>query len=153
MNASILRTRSRAKARSKGFSLIEVLVVTAMLAMVSMSLIGVFAYGFKLVSKTKQVTMATQVAQVQVERLRNTDYDAIPVAPGTPTALSAADYPFLFSTDGACFLNNARETVSVTPGIDEKLKRLDVSITWNYQGRSIRKDVVTYIAKDGINRR
>ncbi len=153
MNASILRTRSRAKARSKGFSLVEVLVVTAMLGMVSLSLIGVFAYGFKLVSKAKQVTMATQVAQVQVERLRNTDYDAIPVAPGAPTALSATDYPFLFTPDGICFLANARETVSVTPGTDEMLKRLDVSITWDSQGHPMRKDVVTYIAKDGINRR
>lgn len=153
MNASIKRMRSRAAARSKGFSLVEVLVVTAMLAMVSLSLIGVFAYGFKLVSKTKQVTMATQVAQVQVERLRNTDYDTIPVAPGVPTDLSATDFPFLFTADGTCFLGNAKETVSVAPGIDEKLKRLNVAITWNYQGQSMRKDIVTYIAKDGINRR
>ena len=153
MNASIAHTRSRAQARSKGFSMIEVLVVTTMLAIVSLSLIGVFAYGFKLVSRTKQVTMATQVAQVQVERLRNTNYDAIPVVTGTPTALAATDYPFLFTSDGTCFLNNAQETVSVTPGIDERLKRLDVTITWNYQGQSMRKDLVTYIAKDGINRR
>lgn len=153
MNSSINRLRSRAKAPSKGFSLVEVLVVTALLGMAALSLIGVFAYGFKLVHKAKQVTLATQVAQVQVERFRNTDYDAIPVANGTAVALDATQYPFLFTPDGVCYLQNARETVSVSPGIDENLKRLDVTITWNAQGQPMRKDLVTYIAKDGINRR
>jgi len=157
MNRAIQRLRGRSKRRPdgnpKGFSLTEVLVVTAMLGSVSVSLIGVFAYGFKLVSKTKQVTMATQVAQVQVERLRNTDYDLIPIATGTAVALDATNYPFLFTPEGTCFLQNGQGTVDVTQGIDENLKRLDVAVTWDFQGQPMRKDIVTYIAKDGINRR
>lgn len=153
MNGKMGRIRGRIGKPARGFSMVEVLVVTTMLAIVSLSLIGVFAYGFKLVSKTKEVAMATQVAQVQVERIRNTDYDAIPIAPGSPTALTSTDFPFLFTEDGVCHLENGRETVTVAQGIDENLKRLDISITWNFQGLPMRKDVVTYIAKDGISRR
>jgi type II secretory pathway pseudopilin PulG len=153
MNALTDRSRNRNKSAAKGFSLVEVLVVTMMLGTVALSLIGVFAYGFKLVSKTKQVTMATQVAQVQVERLRNTDYDAIPIAEGAPSALSAADYPFLFASGDNCSLDNGQQTITVAQGIDENLKRLDIAITWNNQGQAMRKDIVTYIAKDGISRR
>jgi prepilin-type N-terminal cleavage/methylation domain-containing protein len=153
MNRIFQRLLRRGRRPAQGFSLVEVLVVTSMLGVCSLSLIGVFAYGYKLTGKTKQVTMATQVAQVQVERLRNTDYDAIPIVTGTPTALASTDYPFLYADGGACILHNAQQTVTVAQGIDENLKRLDVAIIWDYQGRRMRKDVVTYIAKDGISRR
>lgn len=153
MNIKTAPALAGAKSRSRGFSMIEVLLVTTMLSIVSLSLVGVFAYGFKLVGKTKEVTMATQVAQVQIERFRNTDYDAIPIAAGTPTALTEADYPFLFTSDGVCHLANGQQTVTVAQGIDENIKRLDVAITWSYQGRTMRKNIVTYIAKDGIDRR
>jgi hypothetical protein len=124
-----------------------------MLGGISLTLVGVFAYGFKFVNMNRQVTLATQAAQIRVEKLRNTDYDSIPIVTGAPTTLSSTDYPFLFTGQGDCSLLNGQDTVSVTPGIDENLKRLEVTITWDFQGRHLRKDVITYIAKDGINRR
>lgn len=144
---------ARSRGTQAGFSLIEVLVVTFMLGVVALSLVGVFAYGFQLLSKTKEVTMATQVAQILAERARNTDYDLIPVATGTPVELNATDYPFLFTDEGVCHLTDGQVTVGVTQGLDENLKRLEVTVIWDFRGRPMRKDVITYIAKDGINRR
>jgi len=168
-----------------GFSLIEVLITIFMLAVVCVTLISVFIYGFNLLAKTKQVGLATQVAQFEVENYRNMNFAVIPPVPpetgtfqttGTFQALfnniEASPYYFLFKKDGSeyiPFLRNGRETIIIedgpTIGIDPKdpdklnIRKMTVIIEWDYRTKTIaggdpmRKDVVTYFAKDGINRR
>jgi type II secretory pathway pseudopilin PulG len=146
------------RGKRAGFSLVEILIVTVMLAMVVMSLISVFTYGFGLLARTKQVTLATEVAQIEVEQFRNMAFEAITTG-STTTVFTQLDYPFLFRDGGEPFLRNGQETIAVEQGADENIKRLTVSVAWDYRTRTIaggdpmRKDVVTYITRDGINRK
>ena len=142
----------RSRGPRAGFSLIEVLIVTLVLAVVVVMMGSVFIYGFNILSKTKQVNLATQVAQLEVERFRNRDFDTITDGTAT-TTFTQADFPFLFRDNGVSHLRNGQETITVQPGSDADIKRLTVTITWDLRGREMRQDVVTYSTRDGINRR
>lgn len=158
-----------------GFTLLEILITIFILGAVSISLISVFVYGFNLQAKTKQTALATQVAQFEIEKYRNMDFANIPIQDsiaGTKTfqdlfndnAGEGGPYNFMFKKDGGVFipyLRNGRETIVIvngdTIGMDENIKRMTVTVEWDYRTRTgdnpMRKDVVTYFSKDGINRR
>jgi type II secretory pathway pseudopilin PulG len=158
--------------RERGISLIEVLITIFILAVVCITLISVFIYGFNLLAKTKQTALATQVAQFEVERYRNMDFDAIAASTTTSQFVDLfgddeqSPYYFLFKKDGGeyiPYLRNGRETLVVQDGqdidMDGNIKKLTVTVEWDYRTRTfansapMRKDVVTYFSRDGINRR
>jgi prepilin-type N-terminal cleavage/methylation domain-containing protein len=174
-----VRLMRRRTDKKGGFSLIEVLVTIFILGAVCITLISVFIYGFNLLAKTKQTAVVTQVAQFEVEKYRNMDFAKIGVPPisvplGTTTSTfqtlfsndETSPYYFMFKKDGSeyiPFLRNGQETIVIEDGttinMDENIKKMTVTVVWDYRNRTIatgdpmRKDVVTYFSKDGINRR
>jgi len=174
-----VRLMRRRTDKEGGFSLIEVLVTIFILGAVCITLISVFIYGFNLLAKTKQTAVVTQVAQFEVEKYRNMDFAKIGVPPisvplGTTTSTfqtlfsndETSPYYFMFKKDGSeyiPFLRNGQETIVIEDGttinMDENIKKMTVTVVWDYRNRTIatgdpmRKDVVTYFSKDGINRR
>jgi len=156
--------------KRKGLSLIEVMITIFILAVVCLSLISVFIYGFNLLSRTKQTALATQIAQFEVERYRNMAFDEIPIQAATTQTfetLYSADpqspYKFMFNSDNEPYLMNGQETITIQDGttinMDDNIKKLTVTIEWDYRtmriagGNPMRKDVVTYFTESGINRR
>ena len=125
----------------KGFTLIEVLIAIFVLGIVSMTLISVFMYGFNVVYRTRQVTLATQIAQEEVELVRNMNYDDILLLGSTYTHESLSE------------LVNGGGALSVESGPGDDIKKLTVSVTWDYRGTNMRKDVVTYITREGVNKK
>lgn len=180
-NKEVRLMRRRTK-KEGGFSLIEVLITIFILGVVCITLVSVFIYGFNLLAKTKQTAVVTQVAQFEVEKYRNMDFATIGVPPisaplGTTTNTfqtlfdndnnnETSPYYFMFKKDGSeyiPFLRNGQETIVIEDGttinMDENIKKMTVTVVWDYRNRTIaggdpmRKDVVTYFSKDGINRR
>ena len=137
--------------REAGFSLIEVLITIFILGVVCITLISVFIYGFNLLQKTKKVAMATEIAQAEVERYRNTQY--IWIRGYGVRDLSAESLALLQSTDPVYFQDGqGSATFEAIPGGDDNIRKLTVQITWMYRGQQQEKNVVTYIASSGINR-
>ena len=170
-NKEVRPMRKRTK-KEGGFSLIEVLITIFILGIVCITLVSVFIYGFNLLAKTKQTAQVTEVAQFEIEKFRNMNFDAI--IPGTTTSTfqtlfnndETSPYYFLFKKDGSeyiPFLRNGQETIVIEDGttinMDGNIKKMTVTVVWDYRNRTIalgepmRKDVVTYFSKDGINRR
>ena len=125
----------------KGFSLIEVLIAIFILGIVSVTLISVFIYGFNVVFRTKQVSLATQIAQEEVELIRNLNFDDILLLGTT------------YNHDSLSELVNGSGALSVENGPGDDIKKLTVSVTWDYRGTSLRKDVVTFITREGVNKK
>ncbi len=126
----------------RGMSLIEVLVTIFILAIILITLISVFVYGFNLLSRTKQVTFATQIAQEAVELIRNKSFDDMQAITSFPSEITIPDY-----------LDNAQGSLSIEAGPGDDIKKLTVTITWDYRGKQLKKSVVTYITREGINRK
>lgn len=128
--------------QKKGFSLIEVLVTIFILAIILISLISVFIYGFNLLSRTKQVTLATQAAQETVEFIRNMSFNDVQTITSFPSEINLPDY-----------LVNGQGSLSIEDGPGDDIKKLTVSITWDYRGKQMKKNVVTYITREGIDKK
>ncbi len=138
---NVVKAIQNQKNPQKGFSLIEVLIAIFILGIVSVTLISVFIYGFNVVYKTRQVSMATQIAQEEVELVRNMNYDDILLLGST------------YTHDSLSELVNGAGALSIESGPGDDIKKLTVSVTWDYQGTNMRKDVVTFVTREGVNKK
>jgi Tfp pilus assembly protein PilV len=129
------------KKRQDGFSLIEVLIAVLLMAVVLLSLIVVIAFGFNNIARTKQFALATHVAQEAIEHIRNQPFDQM-TALG-PTFQHESLIPL---ENGACYL-------TVQPGAGDDIKKISIRVRWFYRGNEINKHVVTYITRNGINKK
>jgi len=127
--------------KDEGFSLIEVLIAMTVLGIMTMTLIGVLVHGFSLLSRTKQVTLATQICQEQVELIRNKPFDGI-VNLG-PT----------YTNDKLTSLLNGQGTQTLETSVGTDIRKLTVSVSWSFRGLTLRKDVVTLITRSGIDKK
>ena len=109
--------------------------------MVSITLVSVFMYGFNVVFRTKQVTLATQIAQEQVEHVRNLNFDDI-------LTLGSS-----FAHESLSELVNGQGLLSLENGPGADIKKLTVSVLWDYRGTNMRKDIVTFITREGVNKK
>jgi prepilin-type N-terminal cleavage/methylation domain-containing protein len=124
-----------------GFTLVEVLITILMLTVVLTALLSCFVQGFDILNRMKQMTIATQCIQKELETIRTKHYNDI---------LSLDD---TFTNDNLAYLDNSNGTINLEDSIGSEIKKLTVSVTWTYRGRQMRKDVVTYVTKKGINKK
>ena len=131
----------RKKKKQGGFTLIEVLITIFLLAVVLMTLVSVFIYGFTLLARTKHVNLAAQIAQEEVEFIRNKEFDDI-LTLGTS-----------FTHESLSSFQNGQGTLTIEAGHGDDIKKLTVSVTWDYRDTQQSKDVVFYITREGINKK
>lgn len=131
----------RRKNREEGFTFIEVLVTIVVVAVALMALLSVFIYGFNLLSRMKHVAIATQCAQEEVEGIRNLTFDEI-------LALGSS-----FTNESLILLENSSGVRTIEDSLGDDIKKLTVSVFWTYRGQPLRKDIVTYITREGINKK
>jgi prepilin-type N-terminal cleavage/methylation domain-containing protein len=127
-----------------GFTLIEVLITIFILAIVLMTLVSAFIYGYNLLSRTKQVSLATQIAQEEIETIRNMPYDNILALGSSFTNERLSD---LFNGQGVL-------AIEAVPGdTSGNIKKITASVRWKFKGQQMRKDIVTYVTREGINKK
>lgn len=127
--------------KKDGFTLIEVLITILMLTVVLTALLSCFVQGFEILARMKQMTIATQCIQKELELIRTMHYSDILSLDNT------------FTNDNLTYLDNGSGIINLEDSIGSEIKKLTVSVTWTYRGRPMRKDVVTYVTKKGINKK
>ncbi len=127
--------------KKAGFTLVEVLITILMLTVVLTAILSCFVQGFEILTRMKQMTIATQCIQKELEVIRTMHYSDI---------LGLDD---TFTNDNLSYLDNSSGTVNLEDSIGSEIKKLTVSVTWTYRGKQMRKDVVTYVTKKGINKK
>ena len=141
----LLKKRNSAKdakkAKKAGFSLIEVMITILLLTVVLSALLSCFIQGFDILMRMKQMTAATQAIQNELELIRNMHYSDI---------LSMDNS---FTNDNFSLLDNSSGIISLEDSVGAEIKKLTVSVVWTYRGKQMRKEVVTYVTKKGINKK
>ncbi len=140
--------RKREKKKEEGFTLIEVLITMMILSGVMTALLSCFIYGLNIISRMKQTALATQIIQEQLEDLRDKTYDEV-VNLGTSTFDNAGLDQL--STWSGCEEASGGIVVESSEGDD--IKKVTVTVQWIYRGRAQREDLVTFITRDGINKK
>lgn len=142
--------------RQEGFTLVEVLVVIFFLGILSLVLVSVFVYGFQISARTEQNTLAVQIAQEELEFIRNIPFINVGsyissasdfVQANMGTGERYAGYDFTSMSNIASSL-----TMEDDLGDSGNIIKVTATVTWDYKGVQMRKDVVTYIMRGGINR-
>jgi type II secretory pathway pseudopilin PulG len=134
-------TAVKRKKREEGLTYIEVLVTMVILAVVLIALLSCFLHGFNVLSRMKQVAIATQAIQEELELIRNTSFNNI-------LTLGSS-----FTNESLSLLEGSSGVINLEDSLGDSIKKLTVSVFWSYRNRPMRKDVVTYITKKGINRK
>jgi len=129
------------KKREEGLTYIEVLVTVVILAVVLIALLSCFVHGFNVLSRIKQTAVATQAIQEELELIRNMSFNDI-------LTLDSS-----FTNESLSLLEESTGAVNVEDSLGDDIKKLTVSVFWSYRDIQMRKDVVTYITRKGINRK
>ena len=129
------------KNREGGFTLIEVLVTIMILAVVLIALFSCFIYGFTVISRVRQTAIVTQCLQEELELIRNMPFNNI---------LSLDNS---FENESLSLLEDSSGILSLEDYGGDDIKKLTVSVIWSYNGRQMRRDIVTFVTRKGINKR
>jgi hypothetical protein len=116
------------------------MIAMVVLGIILLTLISVFVYGYNVISRTKQISIAMQICQAEVERIRGLAFDSL-------GGLSST-----FTDPKLSYLINGQGLRAVEAGAGANIRKLTISVSWKHRGRSMRKDVVTYVTRKGVNK-
>lgn len=129
--------------RDGGFTLIELIITCVVIATMFLAIFGLFNTLHVINARANNLTIANEVAQQQMESIRNLPYAAIPLGTVDTTA-QLSGYPQLGS---------ARSSSTVVTSADSRgLKKLDVVVSYDDRGIAKKLKVSTLIALNGIDR-
>jgi type II secretory pathway pseudopilin PulG len=136
-----IETAIERKKREEGLTYVEVLVTMVILGVVLIALLSCFLHGFNVISRMRRTAIATQSIQKELELIRNMSFNDI-------LTLDSS-----FTNESLSLLESSSGAVNIEDSLGDDIKKLTVSVFWSYQGKQMRKDVVTYITRKGINRK
>lgn len=134
-------TADKRKKKEEGLTLIEVLITIVITTGILISFLGCFIYGLSSISRMKQTVIATQCVQEQLELIRNMSFDDI-------LSLGSS-----FTNESLTPLQSSSGIITVEDSFGNDIKKLTVSVLWVYRGKQMRKDIVTYLTREGINKK
>jgi type II secretory pathway pseudopilin PulG len=121
--------------RVRGFTIVELLVAVIIFVMTITALVMAFSTGLMAIRAARETSTAVQVAQQEIEDMRNTPFNGI--------ATHGFPVPSL----------NTSGTVVIEPleGEDSNMKKASVNVSWTSGSvRDMIVNLVTIITKDGI---
>src|SRR3989304_9196904 len=131
----------------KGFSLAEILLVLAGVGFLII-LLATFPNSIKLVTWSRNQSMAKEIAAQEVEKVREQSY--INLAPGTQSLDETDDLRIGLLPEGG----GEKVIADCDPAIciqSELVKKVTITINWNEEGNIRQAKLVTFISEGGLN--
>jgi prepilin-type N-terminal cleavage/methylation domain-containing protein len=131
--------------KNDGFTLVEMIVASLVLAMVFISSISALTYGFKLMENARFNTLASQVIQSEIETLRLNNWLQLNTLPAheaitIPSGLASAAF------------NRFAGWRTVSSVIRTDTKLIIVGVQWTASSGQVHaRRYTTYMTKDGLN--
>ena len=133
--------------RSGGFSIIEVAMATFVMAFGIASTIIAMQSGFKQMDLSRGTTLAAQIIQSEMERLRMMSWTSIAALPATETFDGSTYFSANPNIAGKYTITR---TVTDSAATSE-IKDINVSVQWKtYDGRWHTRDFTAIYAKNGL---
>ena len=138
-----LRDRAR-----RAFTILEVTLATFVMAFGISTATLTMMSGFKTLDVARNITLASQILQSEMERLRLMDWADIAALSGTQNV----DLNAVFTSDADLAARfTLSRTVSDVVGKVGEMKQILLVVSWNtVDGRTMTRQFNTYYAKDGL---
>ena len=140
------------KSQSGAFSLVEVMVGTAIIAIFFISFFATLGNGFSIVKASRENLRATQIMLNRLEGIRLYTWDNL----GTVPTANITEYyaPNSANNQGAAYtvtMSIAGTTITPTSTYSaNSLKKVTVNVAWTSGGKSHTRSLSTYVSKFGM---
>jgi len=118
-----------------GFSLVEVMVAVALLAMVLIPIFIMFFEGINLTSRSTDLNLAVNCAQDKMEEIRNMPHSLITIGTWPDEEVLA---------NNRTFVRHVTVANSNVVGADENLKKIIVEVYWEHEGATLSTSLASY---------
>ena len=143
--AATLRRRARA-----GFTIVEVMAAAVVMALALTTSITALQRGFVALDSARNLTMAGQILQCEMEKMRMLRWETIEAYPATldPMPLDAG---FASNPTIAPRFRLRRDVAPVATSSGVGMKEVTFTVTWTgYDGRSVSRNYTTYYGQNGL---
>lgn len=132
--------------RREGFTILEVGMAAAVLALAITTSITVLQRAYTMLDTARNLTLAGQIMVTEMEKMRMQDFSSLPAA-GTSGAVTI-DSTF---TNNPKIASRFTLTRTVTEPVTD-VRQITYTISWkSYDGRTISRSYTTYYARYGIH--
>jgi len=129
----------------KGFTLLEVLIATAILGACLLAVVTVLCGQYYIISQNRERTVATLAAQEVIENIRGMPFDTI--------TASGKVFP---NPSGFQYLKNPSLSVRIDnffSDMTNSIRRVSVVVSWvSMKGTTMQRSLVTVMTKNGVNK-
>lgn len=148
------RPRARARPRA-AFTILEVMMAAIVLALAITTSITTLQHGFLALDTARNTTIAGQIMQSELERMRLKDWATVNAYAAGPTPLTlvtdstALDHTSAFVPSAA--LAQRFTLTRTTSDVHADLKQITLTITWrSSDGRTLTRAYPAYYGKNGL---
>jgi len=130
---------TRVKGSSKGFSLLELIIAIAVLAIGLVGVLQIFPIGLRASQRAGMMTKASFLAQNKIEDVKLAGFDAIAeLPPKIPLSGKDGDFEWVVKID-----NVSLEGVES----QDDMRKITVTINWPERNITRSRDFITYVNK------
>ena len=125
--------------KNRGFSLLELIIAIAVLAVGLVGVLQIFPIGLRASQRAGMMTKAAFLAQNKIEDVKLAGIDAITeLPPKIPLSGREGDFEWAIKID---------EIVPEGVEASEDMRKITVTLTWPERNTTRSKDFVTYVTK------
>ena len=130
-----------------GFTLIEVALAAAVMAMGVATSITVLQRGFAMLDTARNITTAAQIMASQMEQVRMLDWAAVSGYAAGPTTIALDTIH-----SGNASIGNRFSMTRTTSAPAAEMVQVSFTVSWTaYDGRTLSRTMTTYYARYGIH--
>jgi type II secretory pathway pseudopilin PulG len=144
--------KQRLMSAAAAYTMVEILVATAVLGIMFVSLYAGFSSGFALIQVARENLRATQILQEKMETIRLYTWEQITTTNFVPTSFTEYFYSTgtndttSFSYTGTMKI----ESAGLTESYNDDLKKVTISVSWGSRKLAHTRQMKTFVTKHGL---
>jgi type II secretory pathway pseudopilin PulG len=135
----------------RAFTIIEVAMAASVMALAISGSIIVLQVGFKSLDNARNTTLASQIIQSEMERIRLLNWSDVDALPASETIALTTIFPSSTTTTAMTDRFTATRTCALVANHDSEMKSITITVTWKgVDSKTHSRSSSTCYAKNGL---